>query len=161
MKAVGLGLLATLTLAGAAFADDEAVSEQAWVFPKFEVVHDRWPKDERGSILYGSVTLDCAANPNAVPTDCRVKSSKPSDPRLEAAAQALASLFKAGPKTAGRTPLVIAVTVDSHPEWLRKPSFQEMMLAWPHAAGLASRGGWAEPAAQLDRAAWGREARPS
>lgn len=142
VKVLAIGLALALALGAAAHADDEADVSGKWIGPKFEALHDQWPKDEAGWPIYGDVVLDCATDASGVAADCRVTSSKPKDPRLEQAALSLAKLYRARDKSSGRSRLVIGVTTDTHADWLKKPTVREMMLAWPHGAAAVGKGGW-------------------
>lgn len=129
-------------LAGAAGAADQGGSDTGgWIAPKDDVLRAQWPRDANGRLIYGRVTLDCAASASGHADDCSVKSSEPANPLLEKAAQALAPLYAARSKTQPRRPLVISVTVDTPPSWLRKPTFDDLAAVFPSKAG--GRGGQA------------------
>ncbi len=131
-----LAAVAALGLCGQTWAVD-AVDEDigAWVAPKYETLKAGWLHDAQGRLLYGEVKLDCAVGAGGLATDCRVKSSKPTNPELEQAALKLARLYKArNPKAISRAVLDVDVTYDEKPDWLSKPDYDQMMAVYPRQA---------------------------
>ena len=133
MKAVGYALIAAAMLAEPAFAGD-IQSDLFWISPAFKLQRDGWPKDADGRLIYGEVKLDCAIGANRVATDCTVKSQTPADPKLAEAALKLAPMFKARADSSGRSVLDIDMTFDAQPDWLAKPTINNLMAVWPAGA---------------------------
>jgi TonB family protein len=129
--------VAALALCGQARADDDADSHKAWISPENAELRQRWPKGADGALLYGQVTFDCAVGADGHATDCRVKSSDPSNPALAEGVSQLTSLYAGRSGNTARSTLVSSLHTDTDPDWLKKPSFDDMVYAWPRAA-LAS-----------------------
>jgi hypothetical protein len=145
MRALGLGLFVALIVACLARADDgesgakanneENNAIQEWIATKGGALRAGWPRDASGHLIYGWVILDCSTDANGRASGCSVKSSKPTNPVLEKAALALASLYSRRDKNGPPRPLNLSVTTDSDPDWLRKPNLDQMAAVFPSKAG--------------------------
>jgi TonB family protein len=138
MRAFGIGLALAFAVAGLARADDQFDSDKAWVGPRDEVLRKQWPKGPDGHLLYGEVILDCAAGRDSRPNDCHVKASKPDDPDFAKRVLPLTSLYKARTTGFARATLALSILSDTSPDWLKKPSTDQMMAVYPGEA--AKRG---------------------
>jgi len=137
MRAIWIGLAAGLLLSAAASADDPISNQaQGWIAPKNEDValRAKWPRDANGKPIYGKVTLDCGIDGDGRASDCRPRSSDPPNPALEKAVQALAPFYTTKDRGKARRPLVLSLTFDTPPDWLKKPSLDDLLAVYPAQA---------------------------
>ena len=135
MWKLGLGLLAALAAAGIGKADTpNSSTAPGWFGPKAGALRAAWPRDANGRLIYGQVILDCSSDAKGHAADCTVKSSSPANPLLEKAAPNLAANFTTRDKRIARQPLKFSVTTDTDPDWLKKPTIDELLAVFPTKA---------------------------
>jgi TonB family protein len=140
MRAFVFGLLAALAAVSWAKAYDFEETGQ-WASPRYELLKAKWPHEAAGGLIYGKVLLDCGVGANGFATDCKVKASEPSNPAFERAALELAPLYKARDPKVSRALLEVSVRYDEKPDWLRRPSLDDMEFVWPRSAAAAGMSG--------------------
>lgn len=142
MKVIWITLAATLASGTVALAQSDD-GDGNWTGPNLEVRRAQWARNPNGSLIYGKVKLDCGVDAKGYAGDCKVVSAEPADPKLEQAAITLSHLYKAGEPAPTRAPLTISVLFDTPPDWLKKPSFDNLMAVYPTEALKRGIGGLA------------------
>ena len=139
MRAIGMGVLAMLALAGPAMAqgpDDGSF----WAAPSDQAIKANWPHEADGRLVYGEVNLDCQVGLDGAATACTVITATSNDPRLAKAALAVAPLFKARNPQAPRTLIDIDQQYDQPSSFLKYEGDSkeiDALLKEPVAKGLS------------------------
>jgi TonB family protein len=136
MRALAIGLAASIALAGAARAGPAEPYDDGthWIGPDFATLKQKWPHDAAGRLLYGKVELDCGVGADGSAADCKVLSAEPPDPRQIKAALSLAGLFKARARTFERAVIDLDLSIDEDVESLEEPDPAQIRAFWPPAA---------------------------
>jgi TonB family protein len=160
------GALAALagTMAGSAAIGAEpegVVREPEWLRkPSAEDMKAAWPVEAARSGKPGKVVLRCEVDPQGLLQKCAVLSETPPGLGFGGAALMIAPSFKMKPRLENGQPVRGVVTIPIafggmrtdggsggrtaailDPVWARAPSFRQMQLAWPQAAGDLDSGG--------------------
>jgi TonB family protein len=126
------------------FASTSAQSQEpldSWIRPSQETLRRYWPR-AKGQSIYGTLVLDCAVSTDGKTNDCKIKSANPDDADLIKAIPMLAGLYTARNKPpSGRAVLRISLMFDTPPDWMRKPTFDQVLAVFPAKATAAGLGG--------------------
>lgn len=145
-------LAAVLLLAGVAStaAAQDVDTPPEWLRkPSAEELQAAWPAQAR--VPGGQATIVCVVTAEARMEACEVDSEEPAGQGFGEAALMLAPSFvmkpgmKDGRPVSSHVRIPITFTaareLDTDPEWLRKPSYEELEAAWPYDALRRGQGG--------------------
>ena len=134
MKTEWMGLSLALVLS-------TSVSAAEWRLPWTRdeaVVAQAWPAEARQAGQGGRAVMRCHADAQGSVSDCRLVYETPSGAGFGAALLKIAPSYRVDRRRVGSDGLIDIVetwtAADRGPDWLRKPSAEQLLAVWPAAA---------------------------